>query len=76
MDLATYAGMHDCPDRDPYYKVTRSRSGQWEVSDPALDRAIVSFSSKEDALDYARRLAEVTKLPAYARIRSAGYKVS
>jgi hypothetical protein len=68
--------MQDCTDRDLYYKVTRSRSGQWEVSDPALDRPIVSFSEKEEAFDYARRLAEVTKLPAYAHIRSAGYRVS
>ena len=68
--------MQDCTDRDLYYKVTRSRSGQWEVSDPALDRPIVSFSEKEEALDYARRLAEVTKWPAYGRIRSAGYRVS
>ena len=69
--------MPDYPDRDLYYMVTRSRSGQWEVHDPALeDRPIVSFSEKEDALDYARRLTEVTKLPAYARIRSAGYRVS
>ena len=63
-------------DRDLYYTVTRSRSGQWEVTDPALDRTIVSFSEREEAFDYARRLAEVTKLPAYARIRSAGYRVS
>ena len=76
MGLATAIGMQDCPERDLYYKVTRSRSGQWEVSDPALDRPIVSFSEKADALDYARRLGEVTKLPAYARIRSAGYRVS
>ena len=68
--------MQDWMDHDSYYKVTRSRSGQWEVSDPALDRTIVSFSEREDALDYARRLAEVTKLPAYARIRSGGYRVS
>jgi len=67
--------MQDCTD-DLYYIVTRSRSGQWEVSDPALDRPIVSFSEKEDAFDYARRFAEVTKLPAYARTRSAGYRVS
>ena len=68
--------MQDCTDLDLYYKVTRSRSGQWEVSDPALDRPIVSFSEREEALDYARRLAEVTKLPAYAHIRSTGYRVS
>ena len=63
-------------DRDPYYTVTRSRSGQWEVNDPALDRPIVSFSDKEDALDYARRLTEVRKSPAYGRTRSAGYRAS
>jgi hypothetical protein len=63
-------------DRDPYYTVTRSRSGQWEVNDPALDRPIVSFSDRADALDYARRLGEVRKLPEYASIRSAGYRVS
>ena len=63
-------------DRDSYYTVTRSRSGQWEVNDPALDRPIVSFSDKGDALDYARRLSEVRKLPEYASIRSAGYRVS
>ena len=68
--------MHDGSDRDVYYRVTRTRSGQWEVSDPALDRPIVSFSEREEALDYARRLAEVTKLPAYAHIRSTGYRVS
>ena len=63
-------------DHDLYYTVTRSRSGQWEVNDPALDRPIVSFSDREDAFDYARRLTEVRELPAYARIRSAGYRVS
>lgn len=68
--------MQDFTDRDLYYKVTRSRSGQWEVTDPALDRTIVSFSEKEEAFDYARRLAEVTKLPAYAHTRSGGYRVS
>jgi hypothetical protein len=68
--------MHDSPDRDLYYRVTRTRSGQWEVSDPALDRPIASFSEKADAFDYARRLTEVTTWPEYARIRSAGYRVS
>jgi uncharacterized protein DUF2188 len=68
--------MHDGSDRDVYYRVTRTRSGQWEVSDPALDRAIASFSDKADAFDYARRLTEVTKWPEYGRIRSAGYRVS
>jgi hypothetical protein len=64
------------PDTNPYCTVTRSRSGQWEVTEPGVGRPIVSFSDREDALDYARGLAEVRMLPAYARIRSAGYRVS
>ena len=58
------------------YTVEQSRSGQWEVTEPGFDRPIVSFSDRDDALEYARRLTEVRASPAYARIRSAGYRVS
>ena len=49
------------PDGNLYYTVTRSRSGQWEVTEPGFDRPIVSFSDRDDALDYARRLTEVRR---------------
>jgi hypothetical protein len=67
--------MQDCTDRDLYYKVTRSdrASGKSATRPGPADRVIFR---KEEAFDYARRLAEVTKLPAYAHIRSAGYRVS
>ena len=68
--------MPPSPDGSLYYTVTRSRSGQWEVTEPGFDRPIVSFSDRDDALEYARRLTEVRDAPAYARIRSAGYRVS
>ena len=64
------------PDGNLYYTVTRSRSGQWEVTEPGFDRPIVSFSDRDDALEYAIRLTEVRASPAYARIRSAGYRES
>lgn len=41
------------------YKVQRSDSGQWEVNEEGFEKAIASFSVKDDAVDYAHRLAEV-----------------
>ena len=70
------SAMQHSPDGNLYYTVTRSRSGQWEVTEPGFDRPIVSFSDRDDALEDARRLTEVRASPAYARIRSAGYRVS
>jgi len=50
------SAMQHSPDGTLYYTVTRSRSGQWEVTEPGFDRPIVSFSDRDDALEYARRL--------------------
>ncbi|MGH8673410.1 MAG: DUF2188 domain-containing protein [Burkholderiales bacterium] len=57
-ELMKESAMEPSPDRNRYFTVTRSRSGQWEVNEPGFDRPIVSFSDRNDALDYARRLAE------------------
>ncbi|MGH8676373.1 MAG: hypothetical protein ACREVG_18950 [Burkholderiales bacterium] len=50
--------MEPSPDKNVYYTVTRSRSGQWEVSEPGFDRPLVSFSNRNDALACARRLTQ------------------
>lgn len=46
------------PEGKVCYKVQRSDLGQWEVNEEGFEKAIASFSVKDDAVDYAHRLAE------------------
>lgn len=50
------------------YKVRRSDSGQWEVNEEGMGKTIASFSVKDDAVDYAHRLAE-TRNAAEVRVQ-------
>ena len=50
--------MENKPEAKVCYKVQRSSSGQWEVNEEGFEKAIASFSVKDDAVDYAHRLAE------------------
>ncbi len=41
------------------YTVERSGHDRWEVNKRGFEKAIASFSDKNDAVDYARSLAEM-----------------
>ena len=60
--------MENKPQGKTHYLVACSRSGQWEVNESGFDKAIASFSIKDDAIDYAQRLAE-TKRYADVQVR-------
>lgn len=53
--------MEGKPNEKVYYTIKRSSSGQWEVNELGLDRPIVSFSDRNEALDYAQRLTEAKR---------------
>lgn len=53
--------MENKPEGTVYYTVARSSSGQWEVHERGFDKSIASFSRKEDAIEYAERLAETKR---------------
>ncbi len=55
---------------DVQYTVERCSSDRWEVSKRGFNKAIASFSDKNDAVDYARSLAEMEmQQPAAVTVR-------
>ncbi len=55
---------------DIHYTVERCGSDRWEVNKRGFNKAIASFSDKNDAVDYARSLAEMElKEPATVSVR-------
>ena len=44
---------------EDHYTVEHSAPDRWEVNKRGFDKAIASFSDKNDAVDYARFLAEM-----------------
>ena len=61
--------MENNPDGKVYYTVKRSSSGQWEVNALGSERPIVSFSDWNEAVDYAKRLAETKRAAEVAHHR-------
>lgn len=59
--------MENRPEGKVFYRVERSDTGQWEVNEEGFEKPIASFSLKDDAVDYAHRLAE-TKNAAEVRV--------
>jgi hypothetical protein len=41
--------------------VLPGKSGQWDVKEEGFDRALASFQAQEDAMEYARDIAETKK---------------
>jgi hypothetical protein len=60
--------MENKPEGKVCYTVERSSTGQWEVNEHGFEKPIASFSIKDDAVDYAHRLAE-TKNAAEVAVR-------
>ena len=60
--------MENKPEPKVCYKVERARSGHWDVNEEGFEKPIASFPDKDDAVDYAHRLAG-TKNSAEVQVR-------
>ena len=50
--------MENKPEDKVNYVVERSNAGQWDVNEEGFDKPIASFQEKDDAVEYAQRLAD------------------
>ena len=49
--------MENKPEPKVSYVVKQSSSGEWEVNESGFDKPIASLPTRDEALDYAQRLA-------------------
>ncbi len=63
--------MGDSPEDHVLYTVTRAASGQWSVLHSGFREPLAFFRLREDAVEYAERLAG-TKASAEVAIASGG----